>query len=452
MCPDFDDDLPPPSPVRAPWEKAAPAAAPVAPSSVPASAEPVSPAPIPDPSIAPAVPAADGSYGEPAMTPAVAAPPDSTAPISPTPTSVDAAAPFTTSQAPFSSFGDSGDAYDNGKLIAEQLNTLGYHPVVIVGTAGAGKTALLLSLLGYLRGASKATNVQVMLGQPLIDQTTAYGQQIQEQAVGLFNQALQAFLSGVAPPATKASQPFFVPVELQFHDGKVQRYAFLESDGEWYRPDYNSPALYKDLRPELEALFNHFKGSISMFYVAPATQMSFDGASPRRPVGGSNAASMRDAAQGLVGAMQHYSQHRAHKRRLDLQMFLLTKWDSVFEPGAASRGFEEPQLEDAVAFARDHYSDAFAYFESMNVGDRPERKKVVMQYSSGLMSNRIIASPDRIELRALHTYHRRLWNLLSRFAFGVQVDPEPISPRSLFSGLRNATDSMLGLLGVKPGK
>ena len=37
------------------------------------------------------------------------------------------------------------------------------------------------------------------------------------------------------------------------------------------------------VRPELEALFNHFKGSISMFYVAPATQMSFDGASPRRP-------------------------------------------------------------------------------------------------------------------------------------------------------------------------
>lgn len=441
MCPDFDDDLPPPSPVRAPWEKAAPAA-PVAPSPVPvpasvepASAEPASPPPTPDPSA-----------------PAAGAPPASVPPMSPTPTSVDAAAPFTISPAPFSTFGDSGDAYENGKLIAEQLHTLGYHPVVIVGTAGAGKTALLLSLLGYLRGASKATNVQVMLGQPLIDQTTAYGQQIQEQAVGLFNQALQAFLSGVAPPATKASQPFFVPVELQFHDGKIQRYAFLESDGEWYRPDYNSPALYKDLRPELEALFNHFKGSISMFYVAPATQMSFDGASPRRPVGGSNAASMRDAAQGLVGAMQHYSQHRAHKRRLDMQMFLLTKWDSVFEPGAASRGFEEPQLEDAVAFARDHYSDAFAYFESMNVGERPERKKVVMQYSSGLMSNRIIASPDRIELRALHTYHRRLWNLLSRFAFGVQVDPEPISPRSLFSGLRNATDSVLGLLGVKPGK
>lgn len=426
MTPDFDDERTPPPAVRAPWETDSPVPVAPAPSAPSVNAEPISATPVAPP---------EAAFASAAGVPSA---------------SVQDAAPVGANPFGGPVAEDPASAYENGKQIAEQLHTLGYHPVVIVGTAGAGKTALLLSLLGYLRGASKANNVQVVLGQPLLDQTTAYGQQIQEQAVGLFNQALQAFLSGVAPPATKASQPFFVPVELQFHDGKVQRYAFLESDGEWYRPDYTSPSLYKDLRPELEALFNHFKGSISMLYIAPATQMNFDGATSRKPIGGSNAASMRDASQGLVGAMQHYSQHRAHKRRLDMQMFLLTKWDNVFEPGAASHGFEEPKLDDAIAFARDHFSDAFAYFESMNVGDKPERKKVLMQYSSGLMSNRIIASPDRVELRALHTYHRRLWNLLSRFAFGVLVDPEPITPRSVVGSVRKVTDGVLGLLGVKP--
>ena len=425
MTPDFDDQPTPPSSVRAPWEKAPAAPTPAAP---------------------PVAPVHDADFaeldGDPAPTITPPAPAPFAAPPADAPLGARAAEPDR----------NLDSEYENGKLLAEQLQTLGYHPVVIVGTAGSGKTALLLSLMGYLRGASKATNVQIMLGSPLLDQTTQYGQQIQEQAVGLFNQALQAFLSGVAPPATKATQPFFVPVELQFHDGKVQKYAFLESDGEWYRPDYNSPNLYKDLRPELEALFRHFKGSISMFYVAPATQMSFADASARSPRGGNNATSMRDASQGLVGAMQHYSTHRAAKRRLDQQVFLITKWDSVMEPGASTHGFEEPRLEDAVSFARDNFSDAFAYFESMNVGDKASRKKILMQYSSGLMSNRVIASPDRSELRALHYYHRTLWNLLSRFGFGTAVDPEAVTPRSVGNSLRNFTDGLLGMLGMKPNK
>ena len=189
-----------------------------------------------------------------------------------------------------------------------------------------------------------------------------------------------------------------------------------------------------------------------MFYVAPATQMSFADASARSPRGGNNATSMRDASQGLVGAMQHYSTHRAAKRRLDQQVFLITKWDSVMEPGASTHGFEEPRLEDAVSFARDNFSDAFAYFESMNVGDKASRKKILMQYSSGLMSNRVIASPDRSELRALHYYHRTLWNLLSRFGFGTAVDPEAVTPRSVGNSLRNFTDGLLGMLGMKPNK
>lgn len=322
--------------------------------------------------------------------------------------------------------GESADPEDPEKVgvqIAAQLDEAGYHPVVILGTSNSGKSSLLGSLLAYFRQDAEL-EIGIYFGDPVLSPTTGYGEYVRKSAEEFFYRSIQEFMDGGGHQPTQARHPFFIPVIIRPKGRPEMRFAFLESNGEWYQPERNKGPFFRQLKSEVEGVLRHYQKGISVIYVAPLTQLNVRDGKTSSKV---DATEVAEAGLALVGAMNAYESLRTAKG-LDSHLLLVTKWDAYKKDGLDLKEVLTNTRSDVELFVNDKYSQTFAAFKGLSLAPT---QRTLMQYCAALMSGRsIVRASD--ELRpVLYRYRRKLWNWLYKNASGYAVEliHEPPPPR-----------------------
>lgn len=346
---------------------------------------------------------------------------------------------------------EESDFENFGYDLATVMAANGYHPVILFGTNNSGKTSLLMSLFGVLRTESDRLQTGMKLGAPLLGLETELGRQLHANAKRLFEIGTQSFLRGEEIPATKTQLPFFIPVEFAPKgEGKpAVRFAFLESNGEWYRPLQQKGQklseltdLYPQLRPQIEQVVERFQGGMSFIYVAPFTQGKVY--APSDDYG--DVANLESASQALVGVLKAYETARqGGGRPFDKHLMLVTKWDKR-AAGALDRAKEiEEDREDLEEFFATTYMQAHAEFTSIGVR---EDQKALNSYCSGIMGEKglLPLGKDEDTKHVVTGYPIRLWTWLYKNAL-ENADPE-LAPVEPFPSRRGPPAFVLWLRGV----
>ena len=311
-----------------------------------------------------------------------------------------------------------------GVQIAENMDEGGYHPVIIFGSSNSGKSSLLGSLLAYFQ-VDTTQEVGISLGDPLIPTETEQGRAAFKQAEIFFYRSVQEFIGGEAHQSTKTPFPFFIPVVVRPKGKPEVKIAFMESNGEWYKPDRTSDRFFQALRSEIEGVLRHFQKRIIFIHVAPYTQSAvrdgdIDQSTERKE--------LNDASLALVGALDSYTRFRTNIKSEDSHMFLVTKWDAhTNENDEIFEILGNPDLAEVEEFAKSKYTQGFAAFKGIRIG---QSQKSIMQYCSGLMSGRAILKPTK-ELRPiLYRYPQTMWNwIYSNATEGVELIARPAPPK-----------------------
>lgn len=198
------------------------------------------------------------------------------------------------------------------------------HPVLIFGTHSSGKTLMLLSLLAYAQRSGGA--IAVRLGDPVFppgfrgyppnviaDDPHAYAQQ-------LYNIMLPAFAAGNRPPATQLNAPYFIPIVLGGKNAKERecKFAFMESMGEWYERDPQTPYQFREFKLLVSAILTKFTRPISILFMAPTNIND-------------NPAETQYSYNCLVHCMEEYMTKRIGGIK-DNVALLIGKWDTKFNP------------------------------------------------------------------------------------------------------------------------
>lgn len=312
-----------------------------------------------------------------------------------------------------------------GVQLAENMDEAGYHPVIIFGSSNSGKSSLLGSLLAYFQ-VDTTQEVGIGLGEPLIPTESEQGKAAFKQAEVFFYRSVQEFIGGEAHQSTKTPFPFFIPVVIRPKGKPEVKVAFMESNGEWYKPDRTSDRFFQTLRSEIEGVLRHFQKKISFVHVAPYTQSTIrDGVVDQ----GTERKEMNDASLALVGALDSYTRFRTNIKSEDSHMFLVTKWDAhTNEDAEIFEILGNPDLAEVEEFANSKYTQGFAAFKGLRLG---LNQKSIMQYCSGLMSGRAILRPTK-ELRPiLYRYPQTMWNwIYANATDGIELIARP-APRKL---------------------
>lgn len=315
------------------------------------------------------------------------------------------------------------DASALGKLIAENMDELGYHPVIIFGSSFSGKSSLLGSLLAYFQ-VDTSKEVGISLGDPLVPTSSEHGKEAIAKAEAFFYRSVQEFIGGEAHQATKTPFPFFIPVVIRPKNKPEMRFAFMESAGEWYKPNKDSDRFFQSLKSEIEGVLRHYQKGISLIHIAPYTQSSVrDGAvSPEHEKN-----EIKDASLALVGALDSYTRFRTFKSS-DHHMFLVTKWDAYTDQGLEIADIlANPDMAAVEEFANEKYTQGFAAFKGLPL---ESNQKTIMQYCSGLISGRAIIKPSKEMTPILYRYPQTMWNWLYRNASeGINLIPKPLPPK-----------------------
>lgn len=315
-----------------------------------------------------------------------------------------------------------------GADLARAIGEGKYYPVVLFGTNNSGKTSLLLSLFASLT-ADPRLSVGISLGDSILG-GSAVGRQLHRDATDTFYVKTAAFVAGEKILATKVGLPFFIPVELRPEEGKPPvRFAFLESNGEWYREERapNQPIgsmerLFPKLRSEIEQFIAQYQGGISFLYLLPYTQLDVDSVHDVAR----DADEMQNASFAISGVLREYDTIRMNYRADDHHLMLVTKWDahSTRDPNRAE-GIEEDRaaLHD---FGLRKYGPALATFQGLNL--RPSQR-MLNSYCAGIINSRGLLQlrHDDDVRAAVDAYPIRLWTWLYRNALEARGE-RPISP------------------------
>jgi hypothetical protein len=314
-----------------------------------------------------------------------------------------------------------------GRLISERMQDLGYHPVIVFGSANAGKSTLLSSLISYLKTESES-GVGIYIGDTIVPVSSDYGRWAIEQANAFFFRGIQEFMLGTANQATKADRPFFIPVRIVPKDKPEIKLAFMESNGEWYKPDIKSARYFQDLKDEINAVLINFQRGISFLHVAPYTQVEAWSSAQIDHEVNKNEIMLADGA--LVGAMNSYEAVRPFKSD-DAHMLIMTKWDARRDEDNSTT------LEDALLNVPDsllittllgQYQQGFSAFNSLNIS--LERKRM-MRYCAGIIKGREVVTPNPELQKILDRYRKNLWNWL--YANATRTHPDISEEINLFS-------------------
>jgi hypothetical protein len=316
---------------------------------------------------------------------------------------------------------------EDGYHVAAGLTAAGYHPIVLFGTAGSGKTSLLLSLLALLRDEPDLL-CGLDLGEPILSVDTPYGRFLREQAEGFYGRKTQDFIEGRAAAKTAIEAPFFIPVVIRPENKPQIRLAFMESNGEWYRPDRESDRLFRPLRRQIEEFLSAYQDPVTFIHLVPYTQQEL------YSTGGdqhTDDQEIREACLAIVGALKAYKEVRTNKIN-DRHLMLVSKWDAHDRENVDRVGVLDDTTGELEAFLNDRYRQAFA--EYRNLGLAPYQRQVEA-YCAGQIRGQAVIKPRRGEdlHDALIQYPKKLWRWLYRTTLEQlnepAIDPFPPEPK-----------------------
>lgn len=342
----------------------------------------------------------------------------------------------------------SQSASNIGKVIAEQLEATGYHPVVVFGSSNSGKSSLLGSLFSYFQ-ANATNGIGIFLGESFLPEDTPYGSWANKEAETFFYKGVQEFLAGKAHAATRSEYPFFVPIRITPKNSPEIKFAFMESNGEWYKPKKDTGRYFSELKEEINTLLAHYQRGISFIHIAPYTQI--DAWTSRQDGQNKNQDEIADADLALVGALNSYERMRTFKGD-DSHMFLMTKWDAC-KRWEGDRDLiqllsdiDALELEEAMKVS---YLKGFSAFNNINV---EKHQKNIMQYCSGIMIGREIVKANAEIKGVIDRYPQTMWNWLYGNATichpsintRLQLLPKPRPPRKgLIDLIHDSIESLL---------
>ncbi len=312
----------------------------------------------------------------------------------------------------------------SGRALAEDMETKGYQPVILFGNAFSGKTSVVLSLLACIK-TEPSLKSGLFLADPLLSRDTDYGKFQADNAESYFHKKTQEFIEGTASAKTNIAVPFFIPVNLR-PEGKDQiTFAFMESNGEWYRPDRNSDRLHPKLRGQIEDFIAYYQKGIIFIHLLPYTQQAIRSTNSDAS---NDTQEVRDAALAIEGAVRSYERIRVDKRA-DTHLMLVTKWDAHDSAQGKNAVLEDVDHAEVQAFAHDRYDKAVTALCGMGLD--PHQVKI-SEYCAGLINERgvVVIRRDN-ELRSLvMSYPKRLWTFLYRAALQTRglVDQDPFPP------------------------
>jgi hypothetical protein len=317
-----------------------------------------------------------------------------------------------------------------GKHLAETMDELGYHPVIVFGSANSGKSTLLGSLFGYFQIAT-SKGISISLGEALIPSNTPHGKETYEEAQRFFYSQVQEFLDGTAHVKTRSERPFFIPVTIKPPNLPEVKFAFMESDGEWYQPQEGADKFYPELMLEINAILKFYQKGISFIHVAPFTQQR-DALLENKDFIKENKKALNTANLALVGVLNSYEKLRIVKKD-DKHMLLITKWD-VFSKDDPLVGLENVDISELKQFATTVYRKGYTALNNLNINSD---QREILPYCSGRMSGRdILVPPTELE-PILNKYPETLWNWLygnaTELNSAIQrreiLIPEPLPPK-----------------------
>lgn len=315
---------------------------------------------------------------------------------------------------------------DDGFQIAAGLTSAGYHPVVLFGNANSGKTSLLLSLISLIR-TEPDLHCGLDLGEPVLNTDTPYGRYLRDQAEGFYGKKTQDFIEGKAAPKTAIEAPFFIPVVFRPEGKPEVRLAFMESNGEWYRPDRESDKLFPALRRQIEEFLSAFQEPVSFIHLLPYTQQATYTSGTDQYTDDSE---INEASLAIVGALKAYLDVRANKME-DRHLMLVTKWDA-HDKGEMDRVSVLQDSSDLERFLCNRYNQAFAFYRGMGLQSHQQQ---LATYCAGQMRGQSVIMPRRGEELhdALIEFPTRLWQWLYKTTLeqlGEQsLEPFPSQPR-----------------------
>lgn len=328
-----------------------------------------------------------------------------------------------------------------GKAIAEEMDKEGYHPVIIFGSSGSGKSTFLGSLFSYLQ-LTMANGIGIYLGNSLIPLNTDQGKAAYTQAEQFFNHQLQKFQDCEAHINTKFHRPFFIPVRVKPPELPEIKFAFLESRGEWYRPDENTSKYFPELKEEINAILKFYQKGISFIHIAPFTQQN--SASPEQI---DDKEELKKANLALVGALNTYEQLRTF-REDDDHVFLVTKWD-VSTKNNPIDGLANIDEEMLIKFAEETYRKGLAALQNLRIDNA---QRTVLPYCAGIMEGRKILRPTAQLGPIIDVFPKKLWNRLYgnatkcdlQIGRRLELIPKPSLPnRTIFSQMGDLVNKLL---------
>lgn len=309
-----------------------------------------------------------------------------------------------------------------GRRLAAAVEEGGYQPVILFGNAASGKTSLLLSLFASIR-TTPDLKTSIALAPDVIQDDSDYARYNLENAERFLNLMTQQFIQGQAPAATAIEDPFLIPVTFEPVGKPACRFVFIESNGEWYRPDYTDNRLFPKFRAEIEDFVRNCQRGIIFLHLLPQTQLAVRGGSYNQ---NEDTALMDDASVAVAGALANYRNMRV-EREQDFHLMLVTKWDNRSKSMNIYDALSD-HFEDVEEFVLSKYGQAYAEYQGLT-GIVKERQ--LNGYCAGLMSEDGVLSlrPDNDLRPYVLKFPKNLWRWLYRSAQANQgyqpVDPFP---------------------------
>jgi hypothetical protein len=348
--------------------------------------------------------------------------------------------------------GSAADERRIGVELARSLRDGSYHPVVLFGTQNSGKTSLLLSMFAALE-MDPQLKTGLVLCDPVLTSGDNVARQLHDNAKRLFDAGTLDFIAGVPTPRTVLDLPFFVPVEVRPEGKPIQRFAFLESSGEWYRPKKQLGQTHSDqeqVAPELQAAIEgfiaNFAGPITFLYLAPYTQRRLDDPETTYYEGHE----MESAQVALKAVLEAYNKIRQSYRLSDRHLLLVTKWDTRIAPDADRAETIQEDRETLLEFLHSRYPLAMTSFKKLGVDQQQQH---VNAYVSGIVTRdgRVPLENEDEEVRAIvKGYPTKLWKYLYRNALEasdshpIPLFPDPPKPSALMRGFQKVLDFVSG--------
>ncbi len=240
--------------------------------------------------------------------------------------------------------------------MSEALFVQNYHPVLILGGKGVGKTVLIQSLIAYLR--SSQNDASVILGQNPLPGSFPDRSKRVEDAEYFFGEGLRRWGLGYPPERTTKEYPFFVPIEIRKanDDSLPQRLALFDGMGEWTQWSLDD-AVLPDFKTEIRDVLVDYPAGISTIFIVPAQTKRQE------------RSNQRDIDFSMSRLIDQYHLVRGAPRDNDRLLLLISKWDLLCanktELGNWLRGNQVKAFREKVVTAISPYSQTWSAFSSV---------------------------------------------------------------------------------------